>query len=73
MILFSEYYDAQIGTLSECRLTVSASSFTYIANAANIAALILFTYMSVIFSKPLTGYWENFLLIYRTNELTQAV
>ena len=29
--------------------------------------------MSVMFSKPLTGYWENFLLIYRTEELSRAV
>jgi len=29
--------------------------------------------MSVMFSKPLTGYWKNFLLIYRTEELSLAI
>jgi len=29
--------------------------------------------MSVKFSKPLTGYWEKFLHIYRNEELSRAV
>ena len=39
----------------------------------SVATLFLFIYMSVIFSRPLTGYWKEFLLSYRNQSLSQAI
>ena len=41
--------------------------------ATNTASIILLTYMSVMFSKPLNGYWSNFLLVYRIESLDLAL
>ena len=41
--------------------------------ATNTATIILLTYMSVMFSKPLNGYWANFLLVYRIESLDLAL
>ena len=52
--------------MQKCRLKVSIYYFVWLAYFAIIVTTVLFTYMSVMFSKPLTGYWKNFLLIYRS-------
>jgi hypothetical protein len=39
---------------------------------ANIVNLILFIFMSLRLSKPLNGYWVEFLVSYRIQTLNQA-
>ena len=73
LTLFHAYFIAHEETMQKCRLFVSSYYFRWLSKATNIATLMLFTYMSVMFSKPLNGYWENFLLMFLNEELSRAV
>ena len=59
--------------MEECRLYLTVCYFILFYIAANIATLILFIYMSVAFSRPLNGYWKEFLFSYREQTLSQAI
>lgn len=59
--------------MQECRVFVSAFYFDCLYNVANNVTLILFIYMSVVFSRPLDGYWKEFLLSYRNQTLHKAI
>ena len=59
--------------MQECRLIISAGYSNFFYGSVNIASLILFVYMSVKFSRPLTGYWVEFLFSYRSQSLSQAI
>ena len=73
LILSSYYYSSAVGSMKECRFYVSENYFYCFYIAVNIATLILFIYMSVAFSRPLNGYWREFLLSYREQSLNQAI
>ena len=61
------------GSVLYCRLFLSSWYFNMLKKSANIATLIFFVYMSAMFSRPLTGYWVEFLLSYRNQSLSQAI
>lgn len=42
-----------------CREYVTDATFRCLTSVASTATLILFTYMSVKFSKPITSYWKE--------------
>ena len=65
--------DPPLESMQSCRLLVSYWYFYFFATTINIASLVLFIYMSVMFSRPLTGYWKEFLLSYRSQSLSQAI
>ena len=48
------------------------TQFGFLVTAINIMTLIFFTYMSVMISRPLSTYWKEFLVSYRTQSLGQA-
>ena len=73
LILYSNYQASPEGSMIECRLFVSHNYFGLFYITANISTLILFIYMSVAFSRPLNGYWKEFLLSYRNQSLSQAI
>ena len=52
-------------------MSLYCTSICYIL--ANISTLILYIYMSLMFSRPLNGYWKEFLLSYRKQSLKQAI
>ena len=52
-------------SFQECHLKLRSLNTLLIFVTVDIAMLILFIYMSVMFSRPLTGYWVEFLLSYR--------
>ena len=72
-ILSSYYIKSPFGSMQECRLFVSSSYFQCFYITANVSTLILFIYMSVMFSRPLNGYWKEFLLSYREQTLGEAI
>lgn len=45
------------GSMQVCRLFVSEWYFEFFYKITNIATLSLLIYMSVLFSRPLSGYW----------------
>ena len=53
------------GSMQSCRFNLSSWYFVLFYIAANIVTLIFFIYVSVVFSRPITGYWKEFLLSYR--------
>ena len=55
-----------ISTVQFCRLFSAAIYISFFVDTSNIVQIILFTFMSVRLSQPLTGYWVEFLLIYRS-------
>ena len=61
------------GSGEECRLSISAKYFGLSVAAINILTLTLFIYMSLMFSKPLTVYWREFLVSYRNQSISQAI
>jgi uncharacterized protein (DUF486 family) len=69
-ILNSHYVSSPNGSMQECRLLISYLYFGLFYIASNIATIILFIHMSVVFSRPLNGYWKEFLLSYRKNSLS---
>ena len=64
------YFRAGYYSLQGCRLNLSGNFFFWLSQVSNIAQTVLFIYMSIMFSKPLTGYWESFLLSYRQKSLS---
>lgn len=52
--------------IKECRILISEYFFYWLVIVINIVCLVFFVYMSVMFSKPLDGFWKEFLLIFRT-------
>ena len=56
-----------------CLLKLTTLYFIMFFTAVNIATLVLFIYMSVVFSRPLNGYWKDFLLSYRKKSLSQVI
>ena len=73
LILYSYWLDSPQGPLHSCRYYLSSVYFELFYISSNIAILTLFIYMSMMFSRPVTGYWEEFLLSYRKQSLSQAV
>ena len=65
LFLDSYYMKSTETSMRSCRLFVSFWYFMFAYKTINIATLILFIYMSVMFSRPLNGYWKEFLLSYR--------
>ena len=57
----------------KCRLSISSKYFGLFVAAINILTLTLFIYMSLMFSKPLTVYWREFLVSYRNQSISQAI
>ena len=73
LIIFSYYVKSPQESMEKCRLYLTESYFNLFSIVVNIATLILFIYMSVAFSRPLNGYWREFLLSYRNQTLNQAI
>ena len=65
LILTSYFINSAAGTMEQCRFLVTDFYFECFYTTVNIATLILYIYMSVMFSRPLNGYWNEFLLSYR--------
>ena len=59
--------------MQECRFYLAGNYFYFFYVTANITTLILFIYMSVMFSRPLDGFWTEFLLSYRKKTLNEAI
>ena len=66
LALNSFFYRSDKSTVQYCRLYVADNYFFLFFVTGNIVQIILFTFMSVRLSQPLTGYWVEFLLIYRS-------
>ena len=56
----------------ECRAVASEQIISVVGNSMNIALTILFIYLSVKFSAPLSDYQEKFLLIFQTSHLDRV-
>ena len=67
------YFRSDHYSLQGCRLNLSGNYFFWLSQVSNTAQTVLYTYMSIMFSKPLTGYWESFLLSYRQKSLSQTI
>ena len=55
-----------IDTVQFCRLSSAAIYIYFFVDTSNIVQIILFTFMSVKLSQPLTGFWVEFLLRYKS-------
>ena len=73
IILSSYYFSSTQGSLEKCRYYVAENYFYCFYITVNMLTLILFIFMSVKFSRPLNGYWNEFLLSYRKKTLSQAI
>ena len=60
-------------SMQYCYFVITDWYLSLSVKVVNVVTLILFTYMSVIFSRPLNDYWEEFLLSYRRQSLSQAI
>ena len=69
IILFSNWLRSTEGTELYCRYLYAEWYFNLFFTTANIATLTFFVKMSVDFSRPLNGYWKEFLLSYRNQSL----
>ena len=83
LIVFGTYYVLKLkmillkskmpATSKFCRYYVSQWYFFLFTVISNIVNLILFIVMSLKFSKPLNGFWVEFLVNYRIKTLSQAI
>jgi magnesium-transporting ATPase (P-type) len=73
IILFSNWLRSTEGSMDYCRFLYAEWYFNLFEIIANILTLTLFVKMSVDFSRPLNGYWKEFLLSYRKQSLGEAI
>ena len=73
LILDSYSTSSSKETIYYCRVYLSSWYFDFLYITANFATLILYIYMSVMFSRSLNNYWNEFLLSYRKRSLRQAI
>ena len=79
IIVFGTYYALRLKSLNSpmtmqgCRYYVSQWYFFLFTVISNTVNLILLIFMSLMLSKPLKGYWVEFLVNYRIKTLSQAI
>ena len=65
---FAKYNDEEEWT-KVCNVMKVYLPVKTISLISSILTLILFIYMTSEFSRPLTEYWQNFLLVHQTDDL----
>lgn len=65
LVFHSYWFSSPKESIQYCHFYLSSWYFSLLGRAVNIASLVLFIKMSVMFSRPLSGYWREFLLSYR--------